>query len=74
MIDSDKQKWGFYYAMEENAVVEDPNSLLETPVDELWVAPIFYDQEIRKYIAEELKIGADTKVISLMEAFSSNQK
>ena len=54
-FNGDVAKQGHYYPGYQNAI-EIPDNLLTKPVDEIWIVPIDYDEEITNYLQNELKV------------------
>jgi aminopeptidase-like protein/aminoglycoside N3'-acetyltransferase/SAM-dependent methyltransferase len=72
-FNTDTAVHGMYYPGFRNAI-EHPQNLLKKPVDELWVAAIDYDNEIRSYLTDQLMIPKDCAIVSVKEVLRADGK
>ena len=68
VVDSDSSKWGLLYCNDPEAKICSPDTLLQDPVTEVWVAPLHYDAQIRDFLAGHLA-KTTTLVVSLKDAY-----
>ena len=62
-FDGDIEKHGKYYPGFNNPI-ENPNNLLDNPVDEIWIMALDYDEEITNYLKNELKLPDNSNIFS----------
>lgn len=67
-FDSDIAKHGKYFPGYNNPI-ENPENMLSDGVDELWIIPIDYDEEIRDYLKNRLQISDRINVLSMKQLF-----
>ena len=64
-FDGDTAKHGRYLPGYANPIENPKNLLAEPIVDELWIAAIDYDSDIRHYLTQELRTSAKTEIFSI---------
>lgn len=73
-FDTDVAKHGLFY-QQFSSPVENPKTLKQNPVDELWITPIDYDEVIKEFLINEIRISNHIKLVSiknLLLSISSN--
>lgn len=65
-FNTDTAQHGTYYPGYKNPI-ESPANLLNKKVDELWIIPIDYDEEIINYLRNDLRIPKSTHIFSLKQ-------
>ena len=70
IFDTDHNKHGLYVSCGVNAI-ESPNNLVENPVDQLWILPLNFYEEIRKYLNDSINIPESTEILGFDEIVSN---
>ena len=72
LFDGDREKHGKYYSGL-NGKIENPENLLKSPVDILFITPIDHEKTIRKYL-KKIGVSKKIRIVSLKDIYYLNSK